>query len=80
MFRSPESSVDDIAQRVGAFTLIIYDISTPSGAADQNESLAFLRPLFRRFNCRLIYLSPGCSLSVFEDHVCASCFEFAEFA
>ncbi len=62
------SCVDDVAQRVGSFTLIIYDIST-SGEADEADSLTFLRPLFRRFRCRLIFIKPGYVLSVFDDEV-----------
>ena len=62
-------SGDSIAQRVGPCTLIVYDINTPSGEADENESLALLRPLFRRFNCRLMFMTPGSALVVFDDQI-----------
>jgi hypothetical protein len=61
--------VDNVAQRVGPHTLIIHDINTSSGEADEIESLALLRPLFRRFNCRLVFVKPGVVLAVFVDHI-----------
>ena len=66
--RSPEISVDDVAKRVGSFALIVYDINVSSLDSGEKESLAFLRPVFRRFNCpRLIYVKPGYVLCVFDD-------------
>ncbi len=62
-------SADNIARSVGRSTLIVYDINTPSGEAHENESLALLRPLFRRFNCRLMFIKPGSALVVFDDHM-----------
>jgi hypothetical protein len=61
--------VDNIAHRIGSHTLIVYDINTSSAEADENESLAILRPLFRRFNCRVIFVKPGCAIVVFEDQI-----------
>ncbi len=62
--------MDDAAKRVGSFTLIVYDINLSTFDADERECLAFLRPVFRRFNCpRLIYLKPGNVLCVFDDQV-----------
>ena len=61
--------MDNVAQRVGPHTLIIHDINTSSGEADEIESLALLRPLFRRFNCRLVFVKPGFVLVVFVDHI-----------
>ena len=75
--RSPEISVDDVAKRVGSFALIVYDINVSSFDSGEKESLAFLRPVFRRFNCpRLIYVKPGYVLCVFDDQASLKdCFE-----
>lgn len=75
--RSPEISVDDVAKRVGSFALIVYDINVSSLDSGEKESLAFLRPVFRRFNCpRLIYVKPDYVLCVFDDQASLKdCFE-----
>jgi hypothetical protein len=61
--------VDNIAKLAGSCTLIAYGMSTPSGEADESESLALLRPLFRNYRCRLVFFKPDYILCVFDDEV-----------